>query len=1298
MMSMLTRAPLIFAALALFLPGAAQAGDWPQWRYDASRAAASPHSLPQGLKLAWTRDLPVLKAAWPDQPKMQLDTVYEPVVLGKRMFVASSRHDSVTAYDTANGSELWRFFADGPIRMAPLAWEDRVFFASDDGHLYCVQAERGELLWKFRGGPSDRRVLGNLRLISTWPARGGPVLADGTLYFAAGIWPFMGTFIHSIDPLTGKALWTNDGDGSIYMKQPHSADSFAGVAPQGPLVVAGDKLLIPGGRSVPACFDRHTGKMLYYQLNDNGKRGGGSQVSAIGNVIINGGAAFDLSNEKFLGIFGEPAVLSPDVLFSSADGKCVAYDPKSSGTTYSATVVQGGIKQNTPHWSPERLGGLDSGPLTALIKAGDRLIAAGPVEEAIPVVKDSKKSKDKSKDKEAKDATPPARQPVTPARSQVAAYLLPLAEEAEAPAWETEVEGTVASLLAADDRLFAVTREGRIYCFAAGAVPTPVKHPLPKPAASDTSATGASNARDILTAAGVREGYAVVWGAGDGSTSLELARQSKLHVIAVEENAEKVRTFREQLVAENLSGEQVSMLEENPAAASLPQYLASLLVVESFPSGLEQAELSALVTRMYSVLRPYGGVACLTIAEKDRPALEDAVRTASLPGAKLRSAGQYVLLSREGALPGSANWTHEHADAANTRVSKDKLVKAPLGILWFGGVSHEGVLPRHGHGPQPQVIDGRLIIEGVDFIRATDIYTGRLLWETPLPDVGAFYNNTLHQPGANAGGTNHISTSDGIYVAYRDRCLRLDPATGQKLHEFKPPVTKGLKVPDWGYLNVSDQLLIGGADPLLENKIEKPKGSGDDPDPKGAVGNAAELLKTAVKKIVGGENDNFSSSRVLFALDRHTGKTVWTVTAESGFRHNAIVIGGGKLFAIDRLSGPQVAKLKRRGETPAIPTKLIAFDLATGQRLWERNEEIFGTWLSYSAEHDLLVEAGRVSRDTLNDEPKGMRVWKAASGTIVWQNRTYLGPAMIHGDTIIKDKGACELLSGAPVMREDPFTGQLVEWTWARTYGCNTPSASEHLLTFRSGAAGYYDFCNDGGTGNFGGFRSSCTNNLIVAGGLLNAPDYTRTCSCSYQNQTSLAMVPMPDAEMWTFFGSAAPAGPVRRVGINLGAPGDRRADDGTLWVEYPSVGGTSPTVKVSVAPDKVTWYRRHSTQVAGTNAWVTSSGVRGLSSLKLNLGKSDDEDEDRTYTVRLYFAEPDDLKPGERTMDVALQGKKVLEGLDVAREAGVRKTLVKQFKGIIVREELTIGLTPGTSSPKSVPVLCGVEIVAEGW
>ena len=253
------------------------------------------------LHLRWVRDLPPPKPAWPDQPKMPFDAAPKPAVLGPTVFVPSTVTDGVTAYDLETGAERWTFTTDGPVRFAPAAWEDRLFVASDDGYLYCLDAAHGRLLWKFRGGPSDRKVLGNGRLISTWPARGGPVVADGTVYFAAGIWPFMGIFLHALDARTGAVVWTNDGDGSIYIKQPHQADAFAGVAPQGPLAVVGDRLLVPGGRSVPACYDRQTGKLLHYRLADNSKLGGGSDVQPGGDLFLNGGAAFDLATGDHLG-------------------------------------------------------------------------------------------------------------------------------------------------------------------------------------------------------------------------------------------------------------------------------------------------------------------------------------------------------------------------------------------------------------------------------------------------------------------------------------------------------------------------------------------------------------------------------------------------------------------------------------------------------------------------------------------------------------------------------------------------------------------------------------------------------------------------------------------------------------------------------------------------------------------------------------------------------------------------------------------------------------------------------------
>jgi hypothetical protein len=157
---------------------------------------------PPPLALRWVRELPPLHPAWPDQPKLDFGADYRPAYVPgppATLVVPSSRDDSVAGYDLATGDLRWRFLAGGPVRLPPAAWENRIYFVSDDGHLYCLDGRTGTLHWKFRGGPSTRAVLGNGRLISAWPARGGPALAvegpgRATVYFAAGIWPFEGIF------------------------------------------------------------------------------------------------------------------------------------------------------------------------------------------------------------------------------------------------------------------------------------------------------------------------------------------------------------------------------------------------------------------------------------------------------------------------------------------------------------------------------------------------------------------------------------------------------------------------------------------------------------------------------------------------------------------------------------------------------------------------------------------------------------------------------------------------------------------------------------------------------------------------------------------------------------------------------------------------------------------------------------------------------------------------------------------------------------------------------------------------
>ncbi len=52
-----------------------------------------------------------------------------------------------TLHEAATGAERWSFFTGDPVRLAPAIWKDRVFAASDDGHLYCLDGRTGKLPW-----------------------------------------------------------------------------------------------------------------------------------------------------------------------------------------------------------------------------------------------------------------------------------------------------------------------------------------------------------------------------------------------------------------------------------------------------------------------------------------------------------------------------------------------------------------------------------------------------------------------------------------------------------------------------------------------------------------------------------------------------------------------------------------------------------------------------------------------------------------------------------------------------------------------------------------------------------------------------------------------------------------------------------------------------------------------------------------------------------------------------------------------------------------------------------------------
>ncbi|MEJ2703243.1 MAG: PQQ-binding-like beta-propeller repeat protein, partial [Sedimentisphaerales bacterium] len=281
----------------LLLVTGVQSADWPMYRADPARSGYTPEPLPERLSLRWTYQSPhAPRPAWPTRNRQQFDRAYQPVVAGGVLYYGSSADGKVYALDAVTGKTLWTFFTDSPVRFAPVAWRDRLFVTSDDGYLYCLAANDGRLLWKLRGGPKDDMLLGNDRMISRWPARGGPVVADNVLCFGAGIWPTEGIFIYAINPADGAVRWCNDASGGIEMDQPHpTARAKSGIASQGYLAAWDNTLFVPTGRAVPAAFDQTDGKLLYFRLRQNQYLGGSDVVVADGH-FFNGGEMFGVSD------------------------------------------------------------------------------------------------------------------------------------------------------------------------------------------------------------------------------------------------------------------------------------------------------------------------------------------------------------------------------------------------------------------------------------------------------------------------------------------------------------------------------------------------------------------------------------------------------------------------------------------------------------------------------------------------------------------------------------------------------------------------------------------------------------------------------------------------------------------------------------------------------------------------------------------------------------------------------------------------------------------------------------------
>jgi len=175
--------------------------DWSTFRGSPARAGRIRGAVPTDLTQAW-------------QTKIggKLSTA---VAAEGKLFIAAIDTHTVHAINAANGKAAWRYTAGGRVDSPPTIYRGTAIFGCADGYVYCLRADDGAVVWRFRAAPNDRRTVSFEQVESLWPVHGSVLVLNDVLYCVAGRSMFLdgGLRMLMLDPKTGKKLGETLHDG-----------------------------------------------------------------------------------------------------------------------------------------------------------------------------------------------------------------------------------------------------------------------------------------------------------------------------------------------------------------------------------------------------------------------------------------------------------------------------------------------------------------------------------------------------------------------------------------------------------------------------------------------------------------------------------------------------------------------------------------------------------------------------------------------------------------------------------------------------------------------------------------------------------------------------------------------------------------------------------------------------------------------------------------------------------------------------------------------------------------------------
>ena len=140
-------------------------------------------------KVRWKKKLGRLAAS---APALGGGRVYVTLLDGGR----GGGRGRVVALRQRNGKRRWSRTLPSRSESSPLLHDGRLYFGSENGTLYCLDADNGKVIWTYRAAGA---------------IKGSPTLAHGKLYFGD-----YGGRVQAVKASNGRRVWSSSGSGRFY--------------------------------------------------------------------------------------------------------------------------------------------------------------------------------------------------------------------------------------------------------------------------------------------------------------------------------------------------------------------------------------------------------------------------------------------------------------------------------------------------------------------------------------------------------------------------------------------------------------------------------------------------------------------------------------------------------------------------------------------------------------------------------------------------------------------------------------------------------------------------------------------------------------------------------------------------------------------------------------------------------------------------------------------------------------------------------------------------------------------------